>query len=40
VIGALVPENGELDRVTETARELSRLLGDDSHLEAVAGRPT
>jgi thiamine-phosphate pyrophosphorylase len=27
VIGALVPEDGELDRVTELARELDRLLG-------------
>jgi thiamine-phosphate pyrophosphorylase len=29
VIGALVPANGELDRVTELTSELASLLGDD-----------
>src|SRR5262245_8211501 len=40
VIGALVPEDGELERVTELARELARLLGDDTMLEPVPGAPT
>jgi hypothetical protein len=40
VIGALVPEDGELDRVTELTRELERLLGGDSPPAPVAVTPT
>ena len=40
VISALIPEDGELDRVTELARELGRLLGDDPPPLPVAAAPT
>ncbi len=40
VIGALIPESGELDRVTEFTRELDRLLEGDPALAPVAATPT
>ena len=40
VIGALVPESGELERVTERTRELGHLLGEAPALAPVAGTPT
>jgi thiamine-phosphate pyrophosphorylase len=40
VIGALVPDDGELGRVTELTRELGRLLGDELGVSPVTGAPT